>query len=733
MTRGGDTAIGRRTFLRWTSLGGVALVIGVTRDARAVSLAAIKPGTADFEPSQWIRIDEAGAVTIVAPYSEMGQGVRTSVPMIVAEELGADWSRVTVVHAKPGRTYPQMRTSGSSSVSDAWGTLRIAAAGAREVLVAAAAGVWGVDAATCSAEANSVLHGASGRRLDFGALVARAASLPVPESPRLKAAGDYKLLGTRVRRVDAPLLVDGRATFGLDVRIPGMRYAAVARPPQHGSTVRRWDEAAARAMPGVQQVVQISTGVAVVADRTWTALRGRDALTVSFDERDGGADNSLEYERALERALPNGKTARREGGDVDVALQRAARRMEATYHLPFQGHAAMEPLNCVADVRDGSCRIWVGTQAPNEAQTEAAKLLGIPADRVDVTVTLLGGGFGRRLDIDYVLEAVELSRAIGAPVQVVWSRADDLRHDRYQSAQVNRLTAGVDATGLPVAWRHRVADYNLTMFGEFNPNYNPADDGDPWGGHDTPYAFPALDVTLAVLKSPVPTGAWRSVTYPAAVFARESFLDEIAHATGRDPLALRLALLPSPGLYGAAGRELPNGDRLRAVLQLAADKSGWRRPLPVTRDGRRWGRGIACNAYHHRTMVAQVAEVSVGTQGDVRVHRVVCAVDCGQVINLLGVEGQFESGVAWALSAALNGSVTFERGRTQQSNFHDFPVLRCTEAPEVEVHVVPSDLRPFGVGEQPVPAVAPAVMNAVYAATGKRIRRLPLRAADLRA
>lgn len=731
---GGQSApVGRRTFLRRASLGGIALVVGTTRHARAVSLADGAPLNADYEPNQWIRIDDTGSVTIVAPYSEMGQGVRTSVPMIVAEELGADWARVTVVHAKPGKAYREMRTSGSSSVSDAWGTLRIAAAGAREVLIAAAAGAWGVDPGTCTTEANSVLHRASGRRLDFGALVARAASLPVPESPTLKAAADYKLLGTRVRRVDGPLLVDGRATFGLDVRVPGMRYAAVARPPQHGSKVRRWDEGAARAIPGVQQVVQISTGVAVVADRTWSALRGRDALTVTFDERDGAADSSLQYDRALERALPNGKTARREGGDVDLALQRAARRMEATYHLPFQGHAAMEPLNCVADVSDGSCRLWVGTQAPNEAQTEAAKLLGIPADRVDVTVTLLGGGFGRRLDIDYVLEAVELSRAIGAPVQVVWSRADDLRHDRYQSAQVNRLTAGLDATGLPVAWRHRVADYNLTMFGEFNPNNDPAADGDPWGGHDTPYAFPALDVTLAVLKSPVPTGAWRSVTYPAAVFARESFLDEIAHATGRDPLALRLALLPSPGPQRAGGRMLPNGDRLRAVLQLAAEKSGWSRPLPATGNGRRWGRGIACNAYHRGTMVAQVAEVSVGDQGDVQVHRVVCAVDCGQVVNLSGLEGQFESGVAWALSAALKGEVTFEGGRTRQSNFHDFPILRFNEAPAVEVHAIQSEFKPFGVGEQPVPAVAPAVLNAVYAATGKRIRRLPLHAADLRA
>jgi isoquinoline 1-oxidoreductase beta subunit len=392
----------------------------------------------------------------------------------------------------------------------------------------------------------------------------------------------------------------------------------------------------------------------------------------------------------------------------------------------------MEPPNGVADVRDGGCEIWVGTQAPNDAQTEAAKLLGISPERVTVHVTLLGGGFGRRLGIDYVLEAVEVSRRVREPVQVVWSREDDLRHDMYQPAQVNRLTATLDARGTPAAWRHEVADVNLTMFGDFNPNFDPAADGDPWGGYDTPYAFPSLDVSLALSPSPVPTGAWRSVTYPAAVFARESFLDEIAAQTKRDPVELRLALLPSPGAVKLGSVTVNNGDRLRTVLRLAAEKAAWGTPLPRPNDGRRWGRGIAINGYHRRTMVAQVAEVSVGAEGDVRVHRVVCAVDCGQVINRSGLEAQFEGGVMWALSA-LKGEVTFAKGATVQGNYNDFPVVRMREAPRVEVHVVPGTLGPFGVGEQPVPAVGPAVANAIFAATGRRVRRTPIRPGDLTA
>ena len=719
----------RREFLQWSSLTGAALVLGVSHDGR---LFAVEPGAARFEPNKWLRIDADGDVTIIAAKSEMGQGVRTSLPMIVAEELGADWARVTVKHAEPGAAFPDMRTSGSGSISGSWRPLRAAAAAAREMLVAAAATRWAVDASTCTTERGAVVHGPTGRRLEFGALVDAASRLAVPAEPRLKSPAQFRLLGTRVARVDGHAIVMGAATFGLDVRVPGMRYAAVARAPAHGGRIARWSAEHARTIPGVSDVVEIASGVAVVGDTTWSAMRGRDALVIEAAPRVGASGDTAAFMRTLDDALARGGKPASRRGDVASAFSTASRRMSATYHAPFQAHAAMEPLNCVAHVRDGECEIWVGTQAPNQAQEAVARLLDVPPERVTVHVTLLGGGFGRRLGVDYVLEAVELSRKVRGPVQVVWSREDDIRHDMYQPGQVNRLTAALDVSGTPVAWRHEVADFNLTMFGDYDPNYDPAADGDPWGGYDTPYAFPSLDVTLALSPTPVPTGAWRSVTYPAAVFARESFIDEIAAQSRRDPVALRLALLPSPGAVSLGPLTVNNGDRLRAVLRLAAEKVGWGTPLRRPDDDRRWGRGIAINGYHRQTMVAQVAEVSVGRQGDVRVHRVVCAVDCGQVIDRSGLEAQFEGGVMWALSA-LKGEVTFVGGATAQGNYNDYPIVRMREAPAVEVHVVPSPLRPFGVGEQPVPAVGAAVANAIFAATGQRVRRTPLRPSDLRA
>ena len=716
----------RREFLQWSSLAGAALVLGVSTEGH---LYAVEPHTTPFEPNQWLRIDASGRVTVVAAKSEMGQGVRTSLPMIVAEELGAEWSRVTVEHAQPGASFPDMGTSGSSSMSDSWRPLRVAAAAAREMLVAAAAARWEAETSSCRAERGAVVHDPTGRRIEFGALADAASRLTVPAEPHLKDATQFRLLGTRVPRVDGHAIVTGAATYGLDVRVPGMRYAAIARAPAHGGRVARWNAERARAVPGVRDIVEVPSGVAVLADNTWAAMRGRDAVVIEPAAGVGASGDTATFVRTLEDALARGGKPAVRRGDAVAAFANAT-RISATYHAPFQAHAAMEPLNCVAHVRDGECEIWVGTQAPNDAQTEAAKLLGISPERVTVHVTLLGGGFGRRLGIDYVLEAVEVSRRVRGPVQVVWSREDDLRHDMYQPAQVNRLTATLDARGMPAAWRHEVADVNLTMFGDYNPNFDPAADGDPWGGYDTPYALPSLDVSLALSPSPVPTGAWRSVTYPAAVFARESFLDEIAAQTKRDPIELRLALLPSPGAVTLGALTVNNGDRLRAVLRLAAEKAAWASPFRRPDDGRRWGRGIAINSYHRRTMVAQVAEVSVGPQGDVRVHRVVCAVDCGQVINRSGLEAQFEGGVMWALSA-LKGEVTFANGATVQANYNDFPIVRMREAPRVEVHVVPSTLGPFGVGEQPVPAVGPAVANAIFAATGRRVRRTPLRPGDL--
>ncbi len=719
----------RRQFLQAASLGSAALIVGFPADGEAVSRTGDE---ARFAPNPWLAIESSGRITLVAHKSEMGQGVRTALPMILAEELGADWRRVTILHARPGSDFPDMRTSGSGSIADSWRPLRQAAAAARELLIAAAATRWNADPVECRTRDGFVIHGPTGRKLGFGALIKAAAALPLPSEPRLKDPSEFQLVGRRVSPVDQSAVVLGKAVYAADIRLHGLRTAVVARNPAHGKRALRSEAAAARAVPGVERVIEISTGIAVVASSTWAAMRGRDALQVEWEPGAEG-DGSPEFWSRLERALEQGGRLARGDGDFAAAMSRAHRRHAAEYGWPFQAHAAVEPLSCVAHVGRDGCEIWVGTQAPNEAQKAVAELLGIPLERVTLNVTLLGGGFGRRLANDYILEAVEISRAVGAPVRLQWTRDDDMGHDMYQSCQIVRMSAGLDEKGFPIAWRHQTADFHLTMFGPYDPNYDPAADHDPWGGFDTPYAFGSLDVQLALLESPVPTGAWRSVTYPPAVMARECFLDEIAHLSGRDPVELRLALIPSPGEVKLRTMTLNNGDRLRRVISLAAERAGWATPLPRERDGRRWGRGIGCNAYHQQTMVAQVAEVSVGPAGDVRVHRVVCAVDCGQVINRGTLEAQFEGGVIWALGPTLKTEISFEHGRTVQQSFRDYPVLTLPEAPRVEVHVIENPLHPFGIGEQPVPPVAPAVLNAIFAATGKRIRRVPVRAADLRA
>ncbi|MDQ6893030.1 MAG: molybdopterin-dependent oxidoreductase [Acidobacteriota bacterium] len=480
-------------------------------------------------------------------------------------------------------------------------------------------------------------------------------------------------------------------------------------------------------IPGVRRVVRISTGIAVVAEDTWPALRGRDALNVRWDEGANRADSTAEYWTRLEEVSKRARTTRAEG-DVSAALAGGAKRLDAAYRFSFQAHAPVEPMNCWADVHADGCSIRVGTQAPNEAQAAAAKLLGIPLEKVSLKLTLSGGGFGRRLDHDYVPEAVELSKAIGRPVQIVWSRRDDFENDRFQPASFHELAASLGADGNVAAWSHRMSTFHLTMFGPWDAAATY--DGSPWGAWDNPYAVPALRAEHAQARSPVPTGAWRAVDYPPAVFARESFLDEVAHAAGRDPVRLRLDLLKGsftlPGRKRAVRRE-----RLAAVVALAAEKARWTEPLrPIS--GRRVGRGIAANMYHGRTCVAQVAEVSVGDDGGVRVHRIVCAVDCGLVGNLSGLEAQVEGAIVWGLSAALKTEITFRDGRVEQHTFADYPVLRLHETPRIEVHVMPSTEPPTGIGEQPVPPAAPAVANAIFAATGKRVRKLPIRAEDLR-
>jgi isoquinoline 1-oxidoreductase beta subunit len=656
--------------------------------------------------------------------------------MILAEELEADWRAVTLVHATPGAKYPGMRTSGSSSVSDYWRALRVAGAAAREMLREAAARTWTLPRAECRAENGSIVHAPTGKRLSYGELVPVAAGLMPPSNPPLKDRKDFRLLGTRVPRVEGPDIVSGRGVYGLDARgdARGALTACVARCPVPGGKAVSFDPAPAKAIPGVREVVRLSTGIAVVADDTWAAMKGRDALKVVWDEGENRADSTDTYWKRLEDTMPRVRVTRAVG-DAAGALTATptSRRIDAEYRFSFQAHAPVEPMNCYADFRDGKCEIRVGTQAPNEAQASAAKLLGIPLENVTVHVTLLGGGFGRRLDHDYVPEAVELARAIGKPVQVVWTRRDDFENDRFQPASIHRLSAGLGEDQRVAAWSHTTTSFHLTMFGAYEPDNPDEYEGNSWGAYDTPYSIPALASLYGFAKSPVPSGAWRAVAYPGGVFARESFMDEVAGKIGADPVALRLDLLRSPELV-RIGESDVDRRRLAAVIRLAAEKSGWGGPVAARagRDGRRFGRGIAANVYHGRTHMAQVAEVSVGKEGDVRVHRVVCASDCGQIVNRSGVEAQAEGGIVWGLSAALKTEATFRNGRVEQHTFRDFPVLRMSEMPAIETWFVESREDPSGMGEQGVPCTAPAVANAIFAATGRRVRKLPIRPDSLR-
>ena len=682
--------INRREFLETGVAAGASLLIGF--HLPAFDRGAAKP----FKPNAWIEIRPDGVVTIWTGRSEMGQGVKTAMPMIVAEELEADWTRVQVTQADADPAYGDQFTVGSRSVRSGFEPLRQAGAAAREMLVGAAALTWKVPCEACRARNGMVEHVATGRRLGYGDLAALAATLPVPPDPPLKPSSEFRILGTRVPRVDTPDKVDGAAVFGLDVRVPGMVYATVARCPVFGGRVKSFDPAPALAVPGVQRVVQISSGVAVVADRTWAAFAGKKALKIEWDEGKVAQWSSDGIWRAFAAAAARSGEVVRTVGDVDAGFKGAARTVEATYQAPYLAHACMEPMNCTAQVRGNRCEVWAPTQNPQGIERAAAKLTGLPVEAITVHVTYLGGGFGRRGGpMDYATEAVELAKQIAAPVQVVWTREDDIQNAVYRPATYNVLRGGLDGRGAPVAWSHRLVgpeggSFLLTR-----------------GADELIYPVPHFRLERVIEDPGVPVAPWRGVGPSQNGWVVESFVDELAHAAGKDPYAYR--------------RELVAGHpRLVQVLDLAAERAGWNSAPPAGR-----ARGIALWQFGD-TFLAQVAEVSVAGDGAVRVHRVVCAMDCGVVVNPAGVEAQVQSAIIYGLTAALYGEITLDRGRVTQSNFNDYRMLGLAECPELEVHLVRSDAAPGGVGEAGLPPIAPAVCNAIFAGTGKRIRKLPI-------
>ncbi len=699
---------------------GLTLAIGVRARRRTVRGDPDGPN-----PGVWIRIAPDETVTITLDRTEMGQGVMSALPAILAEELEVPWEavRVTPVVDDPAVWFREVGTAASRSVSRSFDLLRRAGAAAREMLIAAAAEDWAVDPASCVAISGVVHHRPSGRSLTYGSVADRAAKLDVPTAPRLKHPDSFRLVGQPLPRLDTREKVDGSARFGIDVELPGMLIASIERSPVFGGTVKRVDSAAALALPGVRAVVTLDpigqtksspgvwrtyteAGVAVLADGYWSALAGRRALTIEWDE--GGSQNvstSALRQQFVREAEHPGVVARATG-DAEAALSTAARRIDAVYEVPLLCHATLEPMNCSADVRSDRCEVWAPVQKQTEAQRVAAATSGVPIAKVRVHTTLLGGGFGRRQENDFVAEAVRLSREVGRPVKVIWSREDDTRHGFYRPAVRNHLTAALDSAGRPVAWTHRIIGMSIADW-KFNRLNRGVDRWLVEGAVDLPYAIPNIRVEQTIVDVPIPRGFFRSTGASHNCYVTECLIDELAKLAGRDPYLFRRSLLAAKPRY-------------LAVLDLAAERAGWDDPLPAG-----VSRGIAVLGYSG-SFVAVVAEVVLDSKQRPIPTRVVCAIDCGLPVNPDVIAAQLESSVAFGLSAALYGEIEIDRGRVRQSNFHDYRILRLSEMPRVESHIVPSRDAAGGVGELGVAAVIPAFCNAAFAATGTPIRRLPL-------
>ena len=719
--------LSRRDFLK----AGAGFTLGVIVAPNVLGQAA-GPGRAGgevvaksvFEPNAFVRIGADNTVTVVVKHIEMGQGTYTGLPTLVAEELDADWSQIRVAGAPAdAKRYNNLfwgeaqGTGGSTAIANSFDQLRQAGATARAMLVAAAAQQWGVPADSITVSRGTVAHKGSGRKATFGQLAHAAAEQPVPSGVQLKSPKDFVYIGKRVPRTDSRAKSSGTATFTQDVKLPGMLTAVVAHPPRFGGKVKSVDPSAAKAIAGVAEVVQIPSGVAVLAQDFWAAKQGRDALKVEWDDsaafKLGSPEILAEYRKLVQTP---GASARKDG-DADAGLADAARRVEAAYEFPFLAHAALEPMNCVVRLQSDRCEVWNGEQFQTVDQALVAKTVGLKPEQVTLNMLYAGGSFGRRAnpDSDYLVEAASVAKAIGgrAPVKLVWTREDDMRAGYYRPLYVHALRAGLDGAGNLVAWHQRIVGQSILTGTPFESMLvkDGIDATSVEGAATLPYQIPNLSVELHSPKLGVPVLWWRSVGSTHTAFATEVFLDEIAAAAGKDPYELRRALLVKH-------------PRHRGVLELAAERSGWGKPPAPGRSGERRGRGIAVHESFN-TFVAQVAEVTVRSDGSFKVDRVVCAVDCGIAVNPDVIRAQMEGGIGYGLSAALHGAITLKDGVVEQSNFHDYPVLRINEMPAIEVHVVQSTEKPSGVGEPATPVIAPAVANALYAATGKRLRNLP--------
>jgi isoquinoline 1-oxidoreductase subunit beta len=722
--------VNRRQFVALGTAAVAGLLIGVKFSSPLAIAQENEKGAKRRLPNPfdaWIHVKPDGEISLVVAKSEMGQGIRTGLAMILAEEADVDFNTVKVIQAETRPDlYPHLGTGGSGSTEENYMPLRRAGATVRQLMITAAAARWNVPAKQCETAKGVVLHQDSSRKATYGELVEAASKLPIPDQEKveLKDESEFKLIGHATPRVDIPSKVNGSAKFGIDVRVPEMLFAVVARCPTFGGKPANFDATKAKAVPGVLNIFEIPAigkdmftagGIAVVADSTWAAMKGREALQISWDYGAAQSESTSSLHESLHASAQRPGKRIRNDGDVSASLPANAKRIEAVYEFPYLAHATMEPMNITVHARSGEAEVWAPTQSPDWVQRTVSKILGLNPQKVVVHTTLMGGGFGRRYMADYPAEAAQIAKVVGKPVQLVWSREDDMTHDFYRPSACHHLIGAVDRDGHPLVWSHGMASTSIAAFWQ-SPDR--AEQSEVGGAEQMPYAIPNVRLEYNAVASSVPPLWWRSVEHSFNGFVVESFIDELAAAAGKDPVEFRRSLLVKPANWKAKNDEDPDPARLLGVLNLAAEKVGWGKPLPKGK-----GRGIA--TYHSfGSYIAEAAEVTV-TGSDFKIDRIVAAIDCGTVVNPESVRAQAESAIIYGLSAALKNEITIKNGAVEQSNFDGYDPLRINEAPPIEVHLLPSTEDPGGMGEPALPPAAPAVANAIFAASGQRVRKLP--------